>query len=326
MRKANKTMKETIEVYTFSLRKSRSPKKLSFAMGADIYKLVKKEFVNYVHNSTGDMPAEKRTVKIPTAKDGEKFWGFDDKMRCFYGLIESGIYGKSLEIAHKDDPEKILYQSKKEEALMKPFFYLIGIPHVGDVAYLILERTDNEGVFPMFRSIMKTFLDKNLGSEDDKYSIDFSNYLSKEYVMSLKNGTLKTIRFNLRSLPEDGADKYFLKDLGDDIQVSLSVTFRGGLMPGSKIRKAIEDPNEIFTSYDMKGLFGDSHKSIITTSKINGVEKDRTVYLDDEYAKQIRPYYVLDVMENSRGYSEYASIRDAVMKFIKDNEDLSKLV
>lgn len=319
-------MKETIEVYTFSLRKSRSSKRLSFAEGTDIYKLVKKGFVNYVHNSTGDMPAEKRTVKIPTAKGVETYWGFDDKMRCFYGVLESGIYGKSLEIAHKDNPEKILYQSKKEEALMKPFFYLIGIPHIGDVAYLILERTDNEGILPLFRTMLKTFLDKHLGSDNDKFSIDFFNYLSKEYVSSLKNGNLKTIRFNLRSLPEDGADKYFLKDLGNDIQVSLSVTFRGGFMPGSKLRKAIEDPNKIFTSNDMKGLFGDSNKSIVTTSKINGVNKERTVYLDDDNAKLIRPYYVLDVTENSRGYSEYASIRDAVMKFIKDNEDLSKLV
>lgn len=209
---------------------------------------------------------------------------------------------------------------------MKPFFYLIGIPHIGDVAYLILERTDNEGILPMFRSILKTFLDKYLGSEDDKYSIDFSNYLSKEYVSSLKNGNLKTIRFNLRSLPEDGADKYFLKDLGNDIQVSLSVTFRGGIIPDKKIRKAIEDPNKIFTSAEMKGLFGDSNKSIVTTSKINGVDKERTVYLDEDNTKLIRPYYVLDVAENSRGYSDYASIRDAVMKFIKENEDLSKLV
>ena len=319
-------MKETIEVYTFSVRKSHSPKKIRFAEGADIYKLVKKSFVNYVHNSTGDMPAEKRTVKIPRAKNGVAYCGFNDAMRCVYGVIESGIYGKSLEIAHKDDPEKILYQSKKEEALMKPFFYLIVIPHIGDVGYLILERTDNEGILPLFRSILKTFLDKHLGSDDDKFSIDIFNYLSKEYVNSLKNGNLKTIRFKLRSLPEDGADKYFLKELGNDIQVSLSVTFRGGFMPECKIRKAIEDPNKIFTSDDMKGLFGDSHKSIVTTSKINGVNKDRTIYLDAENSKLIRPYYVLDITENSKGYSDYESIRNAVMMFIKDNKDLSKLV
>ncbi len=319
-------MKETIEVYTFSLRKIRSRKNLSFAEGTDIYKMFKKEFVNYVHNSKGDMPAEKRTVKIPTAVGDQTFWGFDDKMRCFYGIIESGIYGKSLEIAHKDNPEKILYKSKKEEALMKPFFYLIGIPHVGDVAYLILERTDNEGILPLFRSMLKAFLDKYLGRGDDKYSIDFCNYLSKDYISSLQNGNLKTIRFNLRSLPEDGADKYFMKDLGNDIKISLSVTFKGGFMPNKKIRNAIENPNIIFTSEDMKCLFGDSNKSIVTTSKINGVNKERTVYLDDDNSKLIRPYYVLDVAENGRGYSDYASMRDAVMKYINENEDLNKLV
>ena len=321
-------MKETIEVYTFSLRKSHSPKKISFAEGVDIYKLLKKNFVNYVHNSTGDMPAEKRTVKIPAAKGGETFFGANDKMRCIYGIIESGIYGKTLEIAHKDKPEKILYRSKSknEEAVIKPFFYLIGIPHIGDVAYLILERTDNEGILPMFRTMLKTFFDKYLGSDDVKFSIDFSNYLSKEYVTSLKNGNLKTIRFNVRSLPEDGADRYLLKGLGKDVQISLSVTFKGGMTPGCKFRKAIEDPNQIFTSDDMKVLFGDSHKSIVTTSRINGVNKERTVYLDDDNSKLIRPYYVLDVKENSNGYCDYASIRDAVMAFIKENEELSKLV
>lgn len=321
-------MKETIEVYTFSLRKSRSPKRISLAEGVDIYKLLKKNFVNYVHNSTGDMPAEKRTVKIPTAKGGETFYAYNDKMRCIYGIIESGIYGKTLEIAHKDNPEKILYRSKSknEEAVIKPFFYLIGIPHIGDVAFLILERTDNEGILPMFRSILKTFLNKYLGSDDEKFSIEFSNYLSKEYVTSLKNGNLKTIRFNVRSLPEDGADRYLLKELGNDVQISLSVTFKGGMTPDNKLREAIEDPNKIFTSDDMKELFGDSHKSIVTTSKINGVSKERTVYLDDDNSKLIRPYYVLDVKENSKGYCDYASIRDAVMAFIKENEELSKLV
>ena len=323
-----KSMKETIEVYTFSLRKSRSPKRISLAEGVDIYKLLKKNFVNYVHNSTGDMPAEKRTVKIPTAKGGETFYAYNDKMRCIYGIIESGIYGKTLEIAHKDNPEKILYRSKSknEEAVIKPFFYLIGIPHIGDVAFLILERTDNEGILPMFRSILKTFLNKYLGSDDEKFSIEFSNYLSKEYVTSLKNGNLKTIRFNVKSLPEDGADRYLLKELGNDVQISLSVTFKGGMTPDNKLREAIEDPNKIFTSDDMKELFGDSHKSIVTTSKINGVSKERTVYLDDDNSKLIRPYYVLDVKENSKGYCDYASIRDAVMAFIKENEELSKLV
>lgn len=205
-------MKETIEVYTFTIRKSRTTHKISFAGGTDIYQLVKKSFVNYVHNASGDMPAEKRSVKIPASKDGINYWGYNDTMRCFYGIIESGIYGKSWEIAHKDNPEKILFRSDKEGALMKPFFYLIGIPHIGDVAYIILERTDNDGILPIFRTIFKTFLDEKLGCNEEKYTLEFSNYLSKEYVSSLRNGNLNSIRFNLKRLPEDSADRYILRE------------------------------------------------------------------------------------------------------------------
>lgn len=97
------------------------------------------------------------------------------------------------------------------------------------------------------------------------------------------------------------------------------------MSPEKKIRKSIEDPNVIFTSEEMKGLFSDSQKSIVTTSKINGVNKERTVYLDEDNTKLVRPYYIVDVLEGSKGYPDFSSMREAVMTFIKDNEELSKL-
>lgn len=58
---------------------------------------------------------------------------------------------------------------------------------------------------------------------------------------------------------------------------------------------------------------------------MNGVQKNRTVYLSQEGENHIRPYYVVDVDSNERGYSDYDSIRKSVFTFIDSNPDLVSL-
>lgn len=323
-------MKQTIEVYTLNLRKQRGRKNLSFSEGTDIYDLLKKDFINYIDTvKTGPVDNyEKRTIKVPHAVNGQTFWGYNDKKRYVYGVIESGLYGKQIQVADKDDPRHILFSSNNNDvALMKPFFFLVFIPRYGDTAFVILERTDNEGIYPLFHALLSSFLHtkRPIDGVAQDYTIIPRNYLSSEYVKELRNGTIKSVKLSLSRIPNDIADRYMLPNLDVDTSISITLKFKGGLCPNHKVSEAIKDNKTLFSSEAFTNLFTDSERTIVTESVINGVKKERTVYLSEESKRHIRPYYIIDVDANDRGYSEFNSIRDSVLKFIDSNPDLLSL-
>lgn len=323
-------MKQTIEVYTLNLRKQRGRRNLSFSDGVDIYDLLKRDFITFIDQvKTGPVDNyENRTIKVPPAVDGQPFWGYNDPNRYVYGIIESGLYGKQLQIADKDNPRNILYSSANNNvALMKPFFFLIFIPRLGDTAFVVLERTDNEGIYPLFHTLLASFLHtkRPLNGQVQEYTIRPQNYLSHAYVDNLKNGTIKSVRLSLSKIPDDLADRYMLPALDVDTSISITLNFKGGLLPGHSVSRAIKDNRTIFSSDAFTNLFTDSERTIVTESVMNGVQKERTVYLSEESKNHIRPYYVIDVNTNARGYSEFNSIRDAVFAFIDSNPDLVSL-
>ena len=245
--------KETIEVFTYNIRKKKGRSNLSFSCGTDIYSLLKDGFTQFVDQvKTGPVnPAEKRTVRIPASDGGMTFWGHNDNYRCIYGILESGIYGKQLEVVDKDDPRQVLYSSTNDNAaVIKPFFFLLCVPRIGDRGFLILERTENEGIFNLFNILLYSFLDTNLliDGHVQEYTIKHQNYLSHEYVENLKNGAIKSVRLSVSSLPRDLAERYMLEGLLEDANMSIVINFKNGLLPNNRIARAIKDNSSLFST------------------------------------------------------------------------------
>ena len=98
------SMKTTIEAYTITVRRKREKDPLLFSDSPDIYDLMAHDnvsFIKYIDkNITGDLPAEKMTVRIPP-----KDHSHNDKKRYLCGIIETGYYGKEYEAVDKDDPK-----------------------------------------------------------------------------------------------------------------------------------------------------------------------------------------------------------------------------
>lgn len=177
-------MKTTIEAYTITIRKKREKEPWSFADSPDIYKLLSDSetgFIKYIDkNVTGDLPAEKMTVRVPPEGHDHS-----DLKRYICGIIETGYYGKEYEAVDKDDPKdetKKIFLGKSK-AILKPFFYYIQIPRKGDKALVILERIDNNGIFPLIRSILISFLNFHFGAGDlyiiDRGSVVLGAYLKE---------------------------------------------------------------------------------------------------------------------------------------------------
>lgn len=320
---------ETIEVFTYSIREKRAKEKYSFAEGIDLYEMMKKDFIDFIHNSqTGDVPSEKRTVRVPKANGKYPFWGVNDDLRCVYGVIETGLYGKKIEVVNKDNPTAPLFEADdKNAAVIKPFFFLVKIPKAGDVGYMIFERTDNESIATLFVTIFQAYLKNIVADNESKgFMIDRENYVTKEYVNALKSGRLKSMTFRLRKVPKDIADRYMMKGLGVDTSITMTVNFQGGITKPN-VTKAIMDEKQLFTTTD--GILGDivaSDRSVVTDAKINGQMKERTIYLDDKNNSLIRPYYLIDVTIDERGYPSFESLKSSVLKFINDNQELKTVI
>lgn len=322
----NKNMETTIEVYTLCFRVRRSRDKISFSDEPDIYEMMKSDFINYIHNShTGDVPAECRTVRIPTASEGQAFHGYSDSNRYIYGVIESGLYGKQLEIADKDNPENILFTSTRTQAVLKPFFFLIKIPRRGDTALLVLERTDNESIYPLMRIILSTYF-RDKFDEPEGMMVDRQNYISSQYLDELRNGRMKSVSFTLKTLPSDLADQYMVDELDENTSITLTLKFRGGLRPEHHIAQAIRNNHTIFTSEDLQGMFDTSQKSIVAEANTGVATKERTYYLSGENNSALRPFYTLNVQVNSKGYSSFSSIKSEVFNFINVNSEINNIL
>jgi len=319
----------TIEVYTFSIREKRAKENYSFAEGVDLYEKMKKDFVNFIHNSqTGDVPQEKRTVRIPMSDGQNPYWGFKDSLRCVYGFIETGLYGRKIEVVNKDAPNEALFKAAdKNAAVIKPFFFWIKIPKAGDVGYMIFERTDNESIASLFDGIFQAYLKTVVKDKETAgFMIDRENYITKEYVDSLKQGRLKSLTFRVRRLPKDLADKYMMKGLGVDTSITMTVNFHGGIFD-NRVTKAIMDDRSLFTSTE--GLLGDivaGDCSVVTDTKIKGQQKERTVYLDEKNNSLIRPYYLIETENDENGYPSYESVKDSVFKFVSENQELNNVI
>lgn len=317
----------TIEVFTFSIRRKRSHTPLSFAEEPDFFDMLIDKNEGWVpfidKNVTGDLPAEKMTVRLP-----QHYYNVSKKGRYLCGIIETGHYGKEYEVVDKDDPEdeeKKIFLGKSN-AILKPFFYFIKIPRTGDKALLVLERTENDGIYAVFRSIMISFVSYkfNWGLEEKiDYTIDRSNVIIKSYLKKLNDGKFRTYTLTANSVSSDVAERYFGSLEKDDFSLDLVIRFNKDLSEEKekKIRKLINSGEALIDSPELNDIFEGAERKCTSTIGNGKTSKTRTVYLNDEKMGLIRPYYEIEVDANEKGFSDYKSIKDAVKEFVNTTPD-----
>ncbi len=309
-------VKTTIEVYSFSFYSPIEMENHSFSSDPDVYEFLKENWVKFIDVSAKDIPTEKRAVRIPPKEGKVTYFGFDDDCRFIYGIIESGLYGKKYDIADKSDPKKNVFTTSKGSAIMKPFFYLIQIPSKGDKGLIVLERTENDGIYGVFSSIMSSIFRSGF---DKRVQLKKSSVITHEYLKDLTQGVYKSITMSVKSLPEDIADKYFCKELNsEDFSMEMTIKFNEPRKNQKKIKKLIEGDASIFVSEDVTEILEGSEKKVVTT--VGRSTKTRTYHLNNEQEK-IRPYYELIVEESENGFSLFSSILSEVKLFLKTNKE-----
>lgn len=326
-------METTIEVFTFTIKKKRNRTEpfVNFANDPDLFNILTKgepNLIQYIDQYvTGDIPAEKATVRIPpNLHKGSK------QGRYLYGIIESGHYGKELEAVDKDDPkdQKKIIKLGKSKAILKPFFFYIKIPRSGDKGVLILERTGNDGIFPIFYIILSSFFTFHMNRikpEDYKaeYIIEKGNIMLKSYLDKFASSTYKSLTLTSNKIATDLANRYFGAFETDQFSLELKLKFKNSLGEESskKIKDLINSGRVLFTTNDLNNIFENADKKVVAEIEDEKGKpgKARTYYLSEEQQMSMKPYYTINVEENDKGFSDFASISSEVKKFINENEE-----
>jgi len=302
-----------LEVYTFRIRQKGETDYISFF---DTF-AEKKNITNFVtgfikYNDTLNIDeAHQKSIQFKS-----KTLTANSAKGIFSGIIESGDYGTES-ILFNRTTKKQVYTKKKDDIDIKPFFYLIWIPKVGNVAFLMLQRTGIYGI----NSIFTTTLREYITSKHQSLMVDFSPFVSKQLAQTyLKNGSLKQISLRRFNLPADVIEQLGLKEYDEEVlSVEIKITSKKqGFSFGDKVGKFIYDKNGKFFNVDsLKGLGMDGEHEEKVKVKLGG--STRTIDLSDTL--EIRPYFDIDEQvekDIKTGHPTFDSINEIANQYVDD--------
>lgn len=113
--------------------------------------------------------AEKKYFRIIKKKGEDVFY---EKGRCLSGIIESGEFGTEENIVNIKSGKT--RKKRVNDALLMPFYFMFQIPENSRVAYLLVERISNIGIYSILeKRIIKAIKDA-IGAEADDYIVNIS--------------------------------------------------------------------------------------------------------------------------------------------------------
>ena len=322
-------MRTTIEIFDIQIKKRGAV--IDFGEEPDLFSIISDKETGFVHhidqNETGDIKQLKRTVRIPAdieTDDGDiiKFHHTNSNQRYICGILETGPYGKEFDVADKDNPNNVTYTVGKDQAIIKPFFYYLKIPRHGNNALLILERTDNEGIFPLMQILLKTFFNDHYGIEKG-YSLDKSNIILHSYLNELNEGKYNSLTLTALQRSDDASDRYFGGLESKDYSMELKIKFRNnlGVEKEKEIRNLINHSETLFELKDFNTIFEKSTRKVVSTVGSGSQAKTRTLYLNSDQKNLLHPYYDIEVEANKHNFSLYSSIKEVVKKFVAEHQE-----
>lgn len=121
-----------------------------FDNGKDLYGLIDDVLSSWKFDKRDDVKICKyndtdKVFRI-AMKDDENYW-YNKSGRTISGIIESGVFGTEESVVDIQTGNTN-YKKKKDEALLKPVYFMFYIPRDSTVGFLILEKIGNYGLFP----------------------------------------------------------------------------------------------------------------------------------------------------------------------------------
>jgi hypothetical protein len=184
----------SLAAYLVKIRdvKEREDEILSHLTGEDV------DFLEYLVEQLGAMKQAQHNEEYQQVLSVTKLRRTD---RQISGLIETGDYGLESNI-YSTVTKKVVHKRKKQEADLRPFYFMFLIPKELDEGLLILQRTGNYGI----RKVLYRFLYDSFNRDFVDFRLHLDPIVDPSQLEKYSHGVVKELRFIKISLPADLAD------------------------------------------------------------------------------------------------------------------------
>lgn len=310
-----------LEVYTFIAHPNRKPNEnliLEDVFGNDLYIQLKNKFSNFV-DTFPPQQIDGKTSKIEKKEvDGQikSIFKFNDSLRYISGKIMIGDDdGKEQDVVQNNKDKTVLYTKKKGQSVERPYYFMVIIPLGLKYGYIVLEREGKHSAKSVFERLFKKFIHENLSELNTKLTNFVESEIIKEY---LENGQYNSIILSQKIVSSDKAEQYLGTYIdGSKYKVEMRIVpLENSTIPivtKKKILKNLEKNEGFFEGNDFKSIGFDDNTNVKVIATKDG--NTRTIDLDDTF--KIRPYYNIEVPNNTKGFSEFKEINKEAKKLIR---------
>jgi hypothetical protein len=302
-----------LEVYTFRIRQKGEEDYISFF---DTF-AEKKDITNFItgfikYNDTLNIDeAHQKSIQFKS-----KTLTANSAKGIFSGIIESGDYGTESILVNRTTKKQV-YTKKRDDIDIKPFYYLIWVPKIDNVAFIMLQRTGIYGINSIFTSTLRDYII----SKHSSLMVDFAPFVSKQLAQTyLTNGALKQISLRRFNLPADVIEQLGLKEYDEEVlSVEIKITSKkSGFSFGDRVGKFMDNKNgKFFNIESLKNLGMDGEHEEKVKVKLGG--STRTIDLSDTL--EIRPYFDIDEQvekDLATGHPTFESINVIANQYVED--------
>lgn len=169
----------------------------SFDHGKDFLSLVDQLFLSWKQDVELSLYNDEQAKKVSRLRRiGDACWEYHRHTTFIDGIIESGEYGTQEDIIEiKTGRSK--YVKKKEDASLRPFYFMFYHKPNTEECFLLVERIGQNGIVTVLEKALREFL---------------SNALSEEYTLVLRPYLMpKVLKLNMESV--GGAKRVILKGI-----------------------------------------------------------------------------------------------------------------
>ncbi|ABQ05715.1 hypothetical protein [Flavobacterium johnsoniae] len=310
-----------LEIYTFIAHPNRKPTEnvvLEDVFGNDLYLKLKNGFPNFV-DTFPPLQIDDKTAKIEKIKNGNEvksIFKFNDSLRYIAGKIMIGDDdGKEQDVVESNKEKTVLYTKKKGQSVERPYYFMIIVPLGLKYGFIVLEREGKHSAKGVFDKLFRKFVYENLSGLNCKISNFVESEIIKEY---LEFGQYNSITLSQKIISSDKAEQYLGTYIdGSKYKVELRIIpLENSVIPFNtkkKILKNLENNEGFFEGTEFRniGFDDDANVKVVATKDGN----TRTIDLEDTF--KVRPYYVINVANNNKGFSDFKNINKEAKKLIR---------
>lgn len=313
-----------LEVYTFKIHQNRKTDVfplLENIQGVDLHTELVNNFTNFVDTFPPDLLNGKtcRIEKIKTGKSVNPKSTFisDKTSRYVAGKISLGEDdGKEQEVVKNNKSKDPLYTKEKGQSIERPYFFMIILPLDKKYGFIILEREGKHSLKSAMCTLMLQFVRRKFSTLNVKFTNFIEDKVIREY---LTNGDYNSIILSRNFLAKEKSAQYLgeYQNAGE-YKVEMKIIPTKGteipILTKKRVISNLENKTGFFVGEEFKEIGFDENTNIKVVSTYN--ENTRTIDLEDTF--KVRPYYVINVDINQKGFSDFESIKKEAIKLIRE--------